>query len=124
MPERVALIVDDDPAFGATLANALKGKPVRVEFATSASAAIEMLSTRSYCGLVLDLVLNDGSGFDVLRHLERSNVTIPTVIVSQKLPAYVREMLDQEYVKLVFPKPVEPHLLASVVLGLCGIQIE
>ena len=106
MPDKVALVVDDDLSIARMLAHELAGGPLRVESATSADEAIDMLSRRPYCGVVLDLVLEDGSGFDVLRHMERHNLRIPTVIVTEKLPAYVREMLDEEQVKLVFPKPV------------------
>jgi DNA-binding response OmpR family regulator len=82
---------------------------------------MEMLDRGSYCGLVLDLILPDGNGFDVLRHIEREQIRIAIVVVSAKLPGYVREMLDAEQVKLVFPKPVDARLLGAVVLGMCGI---
>ena len=122
MADNVALIVDDDPSLGQSLIEALAGAPIRVDLAADADAAIEMLTANHYCGLVLDLVLKNSSGFDVLRFMERQRIRVPTVIVTQKLPAYVREMLDEEQVKLVFPKPVQPKLLATVVLGLCGLS--
>lgn len=80
-----------------------------------------LLDSGRYCGLVLDLVLPDGSGFDVLRHIEKNGITVVTVVVTAKLPAYVLRMLEEEHVKLVFPKPVDPRLLGAVVLGMCGI---
>ena len=117
----VALLVDDDPVFTATVARAMKDKPVILEIAHDAATAMKMLSAKQYSGLVLDLVLEDGSGFDVLQHIRRTGISLPTVIVTAKLPSFVREMLDHEQVKLVFPKPVDAKLLATVVLGLCGI---
>ena len=121
MTEPVVLIVDDDPAFGAEVRQALEGYPVQVELAYDAQTAMDALSNRRFCGMLLDLVLVRGSGFDVLRHAERHNIAIPIVIVTEKLPGYVREMLDERQVKLVFPKPVQFKLLATVVLGLCGM---
>jgi len=113
------LVVDDDPAIIAALQSALSEKGVLVETASSASAVSELLDSHTFCGMVLDLVLEKSSGFDVLRELERRNITIPAVVITEKLPAYVREMLNEDQVKLVFPKPVDTRLIASVVLGLC-----
>src|SRR5687768_5666459 len=94
---------------------------VEVASAGDAASAMAMLDERPFCGLVLDLVLIHSDGFDVLRHMETKGIRIPTVVVSGKLPVYLREMLNADQVKLVFPKPIEPRLLAAIVLGLCGI---
>ena len=115
------LIVDDDP----TIIESLRGVlPPEVELATAAdaSSANALIDQHRFCGLVLDLVLAEGNGFDVLRHLKSKQLDLPTVVITERLPAYVRQMLDQDQVKLVFPKPVEPRLLAAIVLGLCGMQ--
>lgn len=114
-------MVDDDPSIVAALREALAPHEIEVETAVDATAATAFLDSRRFCGLVLDLVLATGSGFDILRHIERSGVSLPTVVITQKLPSYVREMLNERHVKLVFPKPVDVRLLAVVVLGLCGI---
>ena len=122
MADLVLLVVDDDPSIGEALSTALAGSPLRVESALHVEQAMQMLSSRHYSGLVLDLVLDEGSGFDLLRFMERQNIAVPTIVVTQKLPSYVREMLHEEQVKLVFPKPAEPRMLAMVALGLCGIS--
>jgi DNA-binding NtrC family response regulator len=114
------LVVEDDESVVTSLRVALTGQPITIESAGDAPAAITLLGNNHYCGLVLDLVLEEGSGFDVLRHLERSGVKVPTVVITHRLPTYVREMLDDEYIKLVLPKPVDAKLLATIVLGLCG----
>jgi DNA-binding response OmpR family regulator len=114
------LVVDDDPNVTTSIGAALREHGVAVEVATSAAAASELLDSHSFCGMVLDLVLHDSSGFDVLRDVERRKLLLPTIVVTEKLPAYVREMLSENQVKLVFPKPVDTRLIAMVVLGLCG----
>ncbi len=115
------LVVDDDVSLADSLRRELASDDVMIESAVDASAACALLDERRFCGLVLDLVLEDSNGFEVLRHLERQRINIPTVVVTQKLPAYVKEMLSEEQVKLVFPKPVDPRLLGVVVMGMCGI---
>ena len=116
------LVVDDDEQFLDSVRAVLTTPEVTVETAVTAAEACQKLDRGAFCGLVLDVVLGDGSGFDVLRHMEKTGKVIPTVVVTQKLPLYVREMLDEDLVKMVFPKPIEPRLLAAVVFGLCGIE--
>lgn len=115
------LVVDDDVTVAESLRRALEAEDVVIESAVDATTACTMLDSGRFCGLVLDLVLADSSGFEVLRHLARKKIAIPTIVVTEKLPAYVREMLTEEMVKLVFPKPVDPRLLGAVVLGMCGL---
>lgn len=115
------LVVDDDLSLAEALRRALGPADVAIESAVDAATACALLDQRRYCGLVLDLVLEDSNGFEVLRHLEQQKITVPTIVVTQKLPAYVKEMLSEEQVKLVFPKPVDVRLLGAVVLGMCGI---
>lgn len=119
----VILVVDDDLTLAASLRAALTSEDVTIEEAADAASACALLDERRFCGLVLDLVLEDSNGFEVLRYLERQRIGIPTIVVTQKLPSYVREMLAEEQVKLVFPKPVDPRLLGAVVLGMCGIAL-
>ena len=114
------LIVDDDPMVVESLRKVLPPE-VTVASATNPVAANALLDGQTFCGLVLDVVLIDGNGFDVLHHMRKRRMSIPTVVISGKLPSYLREMLDSEQVKLVFPKPIEPRLLAAVVMGLCGL---
>ncbi|HEX6099302.1 MAG TPA: response regulator [Thermoanaerobaculia bacterium] len=115
------LVVDDDVTLAQSLRETLASEDVTIEGATDAATACALLDERRFCGLILDLVLEDSNGFEVLRYLERTRIAIPTIVVTQKLPSYVREMLTEEQVKLVFPKPVDPRLLGAVVMGMCGI---
>ncbi|HEX8252395.1 MAG TPA: response regulator [Thermoanaerobaculia bacterium] len=117
----MVLVVDDDAHVVAALRDELAKHGLGVDMAATAETAAVLLDENVYCGLVLDLVLGRGSGFDVLQHISKKELKVPTIVVTGKLPSYVREMLDADHVKLVFPKPVEPRLLSSVVLGLCGI---
>lgn len=117
------LVVDDDLSLIDSLRLALVGHDIELVPALDAPNAIALLDQRRFCGLVLDLVLDHGSGLEVLRHLDEHDIDVPTIVVSGKLPSYLREMLDADRVKLVFPKPVEARLLATVVLGLCGMKM-
>ncbi|HEX6086674.1 MAG TPA: response regulator [Thermoanaerobaculia bacterium] len=116
------LVVDDDPHVVDKIRAELEARDVNVEAAGDARSACALLDEQRFCGLILDVVLAEGNGFDVLRHLDRNGMVIPTVVITHKLPAYVREMLSEEQVKLVFPKPIEMRVLSAVILGLCGME--
>ena len=117
-----ALLVDDDMSVGHSLLEAVAAFPVELEVAHEVGKALERLSSQSYRGLVLDLELPDGSGFDVLRFLSERQIHLPTIVITRKLPDYVRELLVADDIKLVLPKPIDSTLLASALLGLCGIE--
>jgi DNA-binding response OmpR family regulator len=121
MSERTVLVVEDDSTVVADLRSALAGQPMTTEVARDSASAIRLLESGKFCGLVLDLVLDGGSGFDVLRYLNRNRIDLPTVVISSRLPDYVRELLVEDQVKLILAKPLDMKLLATIVLGLCGI---
>jgi DNA-binding response OmpR family regulator len=120
-PHATALLVDNDPTIADVLRRALAGEPLTLDVAYDLPTAIRCLDSGRYSGLVLDMGLPLGSGFDVLRHMTSRGITLPTVVISKKLPDSVRALLGREHVKLVLPKPVEMFLLVSVILGLCGL---
>jgi DNA-binding response OmpR family regulator len=122
MAERVVLIVEDDARVVAQLGESLREHPLSTRVARDSATAIQLLESGSFCGLVLDLVLDSGSGFDVLRYLNRNRIELPTVVISSKLPDYVRELLVEDQVKLILAKPLDMRLLTTIVLGLCGIM--
>jgi DNA-binding response OmpR family regulator len=119
---KTALLVDDDPTIADTLRAALIGRPVTLDVAYDLPTATRCLDSSRYDGLILDLCLPQGSGFDVLRHMRARHITLPTAVISRTLSDYVRDMLALEHVKLVLMKPVLTSLLVSTILGLCGID--
>jgi len=116
------LVVDDDATIANALRSALGNHKVSVTIAPDAATAKQLLSKEQFCGIVLDLMLEGSNGRDVLDYLAAEHMNIPTVVVSQRLPPSVRESLDEEQVKLCFAKPIEPRLLATIVLSLCGVE--
>lgn len=114
------LVVEDDPSMVTALRDGLQSHGVALETTSDVDTAKRLLGENQYCCLVLDLVLErGGSGFDVLHHLNKANVDVATVVVTSKLPDYIREMLDATRVKLVFPKPLDARLLSTVIAALC-----
>jgi two-component system, OmpR family, KDP operon response regulator KdpE len=75
------LVVDDEPQFLRALVTTLRGAGYEVDMATTASEALATAALRPPDAIVLDLVLPDGSGIEVLREL-RTWTEAPVVLVS------------------------------------------
>jgi two-component system KDP operon response regulator KdpE len=75
------LVVDDEPQFLRALATNLRGAGYEVETATTAAEALAAAGLRPPDAVILDLLLPDGSGRDVLREL-RAWSEAPVVLVS------------------------------------------
>jgi DNA-binding response OmpR family regulator len=116
-----ALLVDDDPTTLDSVRELLPWQKVRVEMASDPDAAIDCLKKTHYCGLIVDLTLDRSC--DVLLHLSEQHIEIPVVVISLKYPEFIRDLPIAPAIKLVLRKPLDPSLLASVILGLCGIAV-
>ena len=84
MTQRKILVIEDDPAIRQGLVDALTfaGFSVAAEERASAGTAS---AVRLDCDLVLlDLVLPDGSGFDILREVRSARPTLPVIILTAK----------------------------------------
>jgi two-component system KDP operon response regulator KdpE len=75
------LVVDDEPQFLRALATNLRGAGYEVDTAATAAEALAGAALRPPDAVILDLLLPDGSGKDVLREL-RSWSDAPVVLVS------------------------------------------
>jgi DNA-binding response OmpR family regulator len=114
------LLVEDDPQFRAIISKMLQEHGINADVATDAAAAAALLDRHQYCAILLDLVLGEGSGFDVLAHLRSRNLDVPTIVISGKLADYTREVLAlYDAVHVVYAKPANPETLARIVLAFC-----
>jgi two-component system KDP operon response regulator KdpE len=75
------LVVDDEPQIVRAVQVILRQAGFRVVAADGVQAALDAVSVRPPDALILDLVLPDGSGIDVLREL-RTWSAIPVIVLS------------------------------------------
>jgi len=109
-----ALLVDDDPGVAESVRLALTDRAVQIDVAVDAVAAVKLLEANHYCGIVVDLPSSPA----VLRHMTDRSISVPVVVTANELPTNV----VHSDVKLLLSRPVETSLLASTILGLCGIE--
>ena len=83
-PSGRVLLVEDEPVqsrlIGATIAG--MGEGWQVEPVSTGRACLEALEARTFVIVLLDLVLPDGSGLDVLRSIRERGWVVPTVLMT------------------------------------------
>jgi DNA-binding response OmpR family regulator len=76
------LLVEDEDSIASFVVKGLRAEGHTVERAQTASEANALGATYEWDLVLLDLVLPDGSGRDVLRNLRRSHPEMPIIVVS------------------------------------------
>ena len=78
------LIIEDEAAISKSIKNYFKANDVHCEEANNFKEAIAKIDMYDYDCILLDLMLPDGDGFDLLRHLKKKNKTEGVIIISAK----------------------------------------
>jgi DNA-binding NarL/FixJ family response regulator len=93
--ERHALIVEDQTTLRELLEALLEGHAgFAVQTSADGKSALEALAKRSFDLVLLDLVLPDMHGFEILGRLAKSSTRI-LVLTAQARPAVVKEALER-----------------------------
>ncbi len=76
------LIVDDDPEFGIVARNLIEVEGFSAQLARSGAEALRICDPQSHDVVLLDLMLGDMSGIDVLREIRRRTATLPVIVLT------------------------------------------
>ncbi len=106
------LLVDDDHELGTMLSQYLEGEGFTTELVTTGKEAISSAISGQYSAMILDIMLPDMSGIDVLRQI-RQRSRLPVIMLTAKGDNIDRviglEMGADDYV----PKPCYPRELVA-----------
>ena|SRR5438874_2619367 len=119
---KTALLVDDETDVGEPLQDAVSGRGARIDVVVDPTSAIIYLKRHAYCGLIINLAIADDGGMSLLRTLGDEHITVPIVLISEEVSDSLRSLPVVRQIKLVMAKPIEVSLLASICLGLCGLD--
>jgi DNA-binding NarL/FixJ family response regulator len=105
------LLIEDSPLIRRSLTEAIDATgSARVRaFADSAAAAVQVLDDQPFDAVIVDLQLREGSGIEVLAHLQRRKMldsTLAVVLTNQALPTY-RQRCKQYGAHHFFDKSLE-----------------
>lgn len=112
---RSALVVDDDRAIRALVCAVLKRQGFAVHEAVSGRDAIARIEQQDYDLLLLDLMMSNGSGEDVLDVLRIRRPSAKCVIVISAASAAKIDAIDSPNVFAKLRKPFDIHELLTAV---------
>ncbi|HEY1623153.1 MAG TPA: response regulator transcription factor [Streptosporangiaceae bacterium] len=83
-PEARLLVVEDDPGIADLLSDALSFAGFEVRTAATAADALREVAARPPDLIVLDIMLPDSDGFDVLKRIRGQSSSLPVVFLSAR----------------------------------------
>lgn len=114
-----ALIVEDDPAIRRLVEKLLARHHVDIETVGDGRLAVKKLEQNDYSVIVLDLMVPEMNGFQVIEYLKARKVRTPVAVVSA-VSQQALTKLDLDVVKLVISKPFDVDEFTKAILNLCA----
>jgi len=114
-----ALIVEDDPAIRRLVEKLLTRLHIDIDVAADGRSALELLRKSSYSVLVLDLMVPEVNGFEVIDFIRSENIRVPVAVVSA-VSQQALTKLDLDVVKVVISKPFDVDEFTKAILGICA----
>ncbi|MFI3227554.1 MAG: response regulator transcription factor [Clostridia bacterium] len=78
------LIVDDDVVICKMLEKVMDSNDLQSSIANSGNQALQLLQTNTYDVILMDVMMDDMEGFDVVKKIRERNITTPIIIISGK----------------------------------------
>jgi DNA-binding response OmpR family regulator len=115
---RRALIVEDDPAIRKLVGKLLLRSGIEIDTAHDGRQAIEKIRKGGYSVLVLDLMVPEVNGFEIIEYIKVNRIELPVAVVSA-VSQQMLTRLDLDVVKLVITKPFDVDEFTKAVVKLC-----
>src|SRR4051794_24191102 len=117
---RQVIVVDDDPGIRTLFIAMLERKGFAVDVAPDGRAAYDQISRNAYSVILLDLMMPDVNGFELLERLARECPSLlPRVIVMTGASRRVIQSLDTASIWGMIRKPFDIDELVGAVTA-CG----
>jgi two-component system chemotaxis response regulator CheY len=121
MNQRCALVVEDSPTMRQLLTLALRRIPgLTFVEATNGAEALDILKTKKFDLILLDLNMPVMGGFAFLEHLAANPQRPPVIVITTENAAVDRDRAKVLGVVAYVTKPVRGPDLAATVLGVLG----
>ncbi len=119
---RRVLVVDDDREVRRILVTALREKSLIIDEAADGREALELLREHVYCVVLLDILMPEVNGFDVLSAIDEEALNAPVVLVISGADHNVLDRLDAKRIHGIVKKPFDPIEVAAVVAACADIR--
>ena len=114
-----ALVVEDDPAIRRLVEKLLTRSRIEIDTASDGRTAMDKLRATRYSVLVLDLMVPELNGFEIIELIKRENMRVPVAVVSA-VSQQALTKLDLDVVKLVISKPFDVDEFTKAIVALCS----
>lgn len=140
--KQTILIIEDDPAMRMGLQDNLELEGYRIFSADSATQGMQLALQERPDLIILDVMLPDGDGLSICRHLRAQGLETPIIMLTAKgqeidkvlglemgaddyvvKPFGLRELLARIHAQLRRNRP-SPSLLKTVHIGLCEVDFK
>src|SRR5687768_4032679 len=112
------LLAEDHASTRTTMAGLLRASGHEVDVAASGVEAVLLLKKKGYHLLITDLVMPDGTGFEVIQHLRQRKMLIPVLICSGFVDEKGTEKSLEGFRFSALTKPFRPEALLAAVQSL------
>lgn len=116
---RAILIVEDDPPTQMLLETLVRRDGYESVTTGDGKAAIEQLASRDFVAVVLDLMMPEVGGGDVIDFVARQEKRVPVIVCTAAGNART-EQLDRGVVRAVVRKPFDIEELMATINRLAG----
>ena len=116
MPYR-ALVVEDDPSIRKLVEKLLARRMAAVDTVADGRTALEKLRVQRYSVVVLDLMVPEIDGFQLIEYVKREHPGTPVAVVSA-LSGKSLTNLDPDVVKLIIAKPFDVDEFTNAIFAL------
>ena len=109
------LVVDDEPAIRALISKIVQRAGLAVDAACDGAQAMEMLRANAYNVLVIDLMMPNVNGYDLIDFVRDSTRPRPAIIVITAGDTSLIRRLDPTMVHSVLRKPFDIDVLGDLI---------
>jgi DNA-binding response OmpR family regulator len=117
MPKRRALVVEDDPAIRKLIEKLLSRKGIEIDTASDGRRAVQKIRDNTYSVIILDLMVPELSGFEIIDFVKENGIDVPIAVVSAVSQQALKN-LDLDVVKLVISKPFDVDEFTKAIVAL------
>ena len=114
---KMVLIVEDDAATQQLLVALLRREKYDAAVAADGRRAIEMLETQTFHAVILDLMMPDVGGQEVIDFLAKDGRAVPVIVCTAAGPR-VTDAIDSPLVKAIVRKPFDIDELINAVASI------
>jgi DNA-binding response OmpR family regulator len=117
------LIIDDDDAVQSLMDAIFRRQAVMVEHAGDGKIALELLRRESFDVVVLDLMLPEMNGFELIRELKHRDLDVlsRTIVLTAASDSMLLHFNDARLVRRVMRKPFELTDFVHEVFSCAGV---